>query len=607
MTKKNSASALLEKYGHSFCSVLKKYYEYAESNGEAETFSTKLKKLIDGVNGEPLLHHVIENCLTEAKADYVFAVKLLIRAGADVNSIYENFTPLLVALVYGEIEVINVLIKNGAQVNLRGDDIVPILHFIVNEENEWQKDRERYFGIMKILLAAGANVDDLIKCNKKTPLHVALIKGGHVGIIDLLLAHGANINTKCHNSSLRISTSKFSVKLAVFYQRPKFDVPLSLAIRNTSLSSEDRLHVVKSLLAAGACVNPSQSDPDNPRYRPLLHVALTECSDIKIIELLIAKKVDVNAEYDQETPLTLAIKILLNLVAKSNKSNSTEELNAINVIELLIANGADMKKKRLFWNQNNTNPRLASCAEYVYEIYKKAYQKYDYQPSEVVGHAYVRLVRSFVRYGAVVSQTMRNPILFDNFKILFGICSSSTVYSITDLPDLDVNEKLAWVDRSFNLGAGFAAKGPFLNFERNDRHKIIRRMVSPGVLKQIKDRAHFSLMNKPLNRIIKGKFSTDGAGDRNLSRKNTKQKSSSSETQTRPISFDALPEALLVLIVNLIYQPGPTQESMRRYDVMRRLLQWDLDYYNSNQDASPALSIQDCFPTAPIVINRGVP
>jgi ankyrin repeat protein len=600
-----------------YCSDLIQRYRQAVKEKQQKAFFTKLNNNIIAVkDGEKsLLHYVIEDCCAEPERRCVFAARLLIKAGENVNSVYDDHTPLDFALEHGKLQIIKLLVDKGADVNRNSETLIPLLHVAVSSAIRKEHKKEFHLDAIEQLLQAGARIDAKMSDSddyeiKDTPLHVALKEGGDVDIINLLLAYGADANAKYENGSFGTSGQIFFGTRGEMYKRSKFDVPLALAIRNTKLSSKDRLHAVKSLLEAGAHINQRAGVTDNALYRPLLHVALTECFDIDIIELLIAKKVDINSNYDRETPLTRAIKNLLNIVEKSKNFNSLEELNAIRIIQLLIVNGADMKKK-MYWHQELYGVKIVSCAEYVVEISKKARRKHDYELCDRVGGAYVKLIRSFVRYGAVVSQAMRNPSVLGDFTILFAICSSDPRHSTVDLPELHVNEMMIWVDRRFNLGYESSVRGNFLNFDRKDRHKIIRRMVSPAVLEKIKDRANFSLVSKPLNRIIKGKFSGDCAHNdgENLSLKNKKQKSSSSEMQTRSRAFDDLTrcEDLLVMITNFIYQPGSMPDAGRRYNVMRKLLEWDFSYYCSEQESVDSISIQDCFPSAPVVINRGVP
>jgi len=97
-------------------------------------------------------------------------------------------TPLHLAAIMDNKEIVDLLLANGADVNAKAEgDVTPLLIAIS------KKDKR----MVELLLANGANVNTIID-GGATPLHFAYL-GGNKEIIDLLIANGADVTAKDDN------------------------------------------------------------------------------------------------------------------------------------------------------------------------------------------------------------------------------------------------------------------------------------------------------------------------------------------------------------------------------------------------------------------------
>ena len=185
------------------------------------------------------------------------------------------------------------------------------------------------------LIAAGSRIDDNSSCGF-TPLHLAAERN-RLDVVKLLIAVGADVNKACvsgctllHTAtedghagvvSVLIETAVVDLNAALTDGELADITPLFLAAQN------NRLDVLKLLIAAGADVNVACDDGSTP-----LHAA-AENGHAGVVSALIATAgVDLNAALTGDdsagvTPLYLA--------ARGNR---------LDVVKLLFAAGADVNK-----------------------------------------------------------------------------------------------------------------------------------------------------------------------------------------------------------------------------------------------------------------------
>jgi ankyrin repeat protein len=116
-------------------------------------------------------------------------VRRLIACGADVNASNANWyrSVLAWAANNARTEVIRVLLEHGAR-----PDSLDALHAAAWGGPDRGAGREReYAETLKLLLDAGADINDRRSCQQQTPLGVAL-EAGHAGAVEFLRARRAS-------------------------------------------------------------------------------------------------------------------------------------------------------------------------------------------------------------------------------------------------------------------------------------------------------------------------------------------------------------------------------------------------------------------------------
>lgn len=100
------------------------------------------------------------------------------------RTLFENATGLQLAARTGNNKMVALLIEAGADVNAKDSSGIAPLDEAAFNGNVIVADS---------LLNAGADVNTVGGRHNSTPLHIAAYRG-HVGMVKLLLAHGANAN-----------------------------------------------------------------------------------------------------------------------------------------------------------------------------------------------------------------------------------------------------------------------------------------------------------------------------------------------------------------------------------------------------------------------------
>ena len=331
----------------------------AADQGDAAVLDLLLKagaKPNDAINfvnsGEtPLMH--------AARSAKVDAVKLLVRAGADVNA-KENWngqTALMWAAADGNSAMVKALLDLGADIHAKSHAGTTPFLFAV---------RKGDLPSVQAMLAAGADVNEKRSGDFATPLLIAIING-HADLVDLLLDKGADPNAEGGTTEVTVTGSKarevkLTLKTPTFREQLR-DVgskgdngrnnswgrPLQAAVHvaNWHVSdilitvNIDRIRIIKSLLAHGADVNGRNTDMEprweGARYRRRLVGATalllaSYSADVEVMRLLLEHGADPKINTGLNiTPLMAAAGIAW----ASNQDRATEA-DVLEAVKLLV-------------------------------------------------------------------------------------------------------------------------------------------------------------------------------------------------------------------------------------------------------------------------------
>ena len=254
--------------------------------------------------------------------------------GVDVDIILEGVhdeygdqnvdTPLNWAIDCNQKSIVEVLLDHGAAVNgVDGATETP-LQVACNQDNA---DEE----VIKLLLERGAVVDAMAEYARQTPLALACCSETNVGIVQLLLEHGADVNggyggmapLYCAAIHGNIKALELLIEAGadVNIQLTNYSTPLLYAARTGGIQS------VAALLAAGADPNIADSWGQTPLHRAAWS------SSVDVINALLAGGCDpLHRDNDGLTPLQS-----LHDRLRAHRMNFSAE--QFNVITALVAAG----------------------------------------------------------------------------------------------------------------------------------------------------------------------------------------------------------------------------------------------------------------------------
>ena len=271
-------------------------------------------------DGTKLLHQVASGPY-ESQEDGIRIAELLLKHGAEVDARSKaHLTPLHLASYVGKLEMVRLLLDHGAdpEANAEGRSGEKPLHQVSYGKYRSEEDGVR---VAQLLLEHGADVNTRRK-DRQTPLHTASYSGS-VEIVRLLLNHGADPEANAEGSV--------------------GEKPLHIVSYGKYRSQEDGVRVALLLLERGADVNTRSNDHQTP-----LHLA-SYFGSVEIVRLILDHGADpeANAEGDMgDKPLH-----------KVSYGKYRSEEDGVRVAQLLLERGADVNTRR---NNHQTPLHVAS-------------------------------------------------------------------------------------------------------------------------------------------------------------------------------------------------------------------------------------------------------
>ncbi|XP_057318326.1 uncharacterized protein LOC130663224 [Microplitis mediator] len=416
--------------------VVTKNYETALILSILNEYFDLFKILLDAgaevnpINLPPLFLAVEKNCYKMTER--------LIERGADVNTIYNNQTALIIVVEKENMKIAKLLIRNKADVNievaaaktalsvaiikgnfvifkmlvdaiadLNSPNLLP-LHLAVLQDN---------YEFTEYLISSGANVNSL-DGRRQTPLQISVTKKNK-RIINLLLKNNADVNVFDGDnlSPLKIAVINGNEEIVeLLLDKAKITVKKSLESLLKIAWNNSTFKIFELLFDIGLEIYPLAAD----KLVPPLHMAVIK-NNFEALDGLISDGVDINGSFWEKTPLEIAVrrgnkkmaellvknKANVNLKTGENILHVAVEKNNFELVRMLVDAGADVNSGAILDQaiENNNYKIVEYLISNGAEI-NNAYEngKWGITPLEhAVKRGYQRIVQLLIEYNVDVN------------------------------------------------------------------------------------------------------------------------------------------------------------------------------------------------------------
>lgn len=212
-------------------------------------------------------------------------VEKLIELGVDPNAMGGDETPLGIACIMGNLDLVKLLLKNGAQVNIRdrGHGDTPIHKILALSASEYEARQGEYEKIIDVLLHAGADLSIVNYYNQSALSESLEHNGGKLGAsAQFILSKYRKILDQKHETPLSSNKQK------------QYDILCRMCHPVDEVNSEKEIGIFQNILKySPELVMQKEGDKTT-----LLHRASAAGND-KIVEILLELGADANALNDQ--------------------------------------------------------------------------------------------------------------------------------------------------------------------------------------------------------------------------------------------------------------------------------------------------------------------
>ncbi|XP_057318733.1 ankyrin-1-like [Microplitis mediator] len=476
---------------------------------------------VNPVNLPPLFVAIEKNCYTMTKR--------LIERGANINTIYNNQTALIIAVEKENLKIAKLLIRNKADINievavaktalsaaiikgnfvifkmlvdaiadLNSPNLLP-LHLAVLQDN---------YDFTEYLVSSGADVDSL-DSRRQTPLHIAVTKKNKK-IINLLLKNNADVNVFDDDnlSPLKIAVINGNKEIVeLLLDKAKNTVKKSLKSLLKIAWNNSTFKIFELLFDVGLEIYPLAAD----KLVPPLHMAVIK-NNFETLDGLINDGVDINGSFWDKTPLEIAVRrgykkmteLLVKNKANVNSKNGENvlkvavEKNNFELMRLLVDAGADVNSAAILEQAIKNNnyeivKYLISNGAEINNAYE--YRKWGITPLEhAVQRGYKKIVELLIEYKADVNRIsffsftcLSIAIENDNFEIFKLLLDAGAdirpshitrapIYTAVDKNNYEITKHL--INHGADVNTCFDNKTLLYRAVENENERIVELLIN---------------------------------------------------------------------------------------------------------------------------------